>query len=145
MRGEEGYISGFPHSIPADISKNQWLLRGDLWAFGALKQGCKDNHPHRPPSCGAFTQHVLGGVLGGCCSGILYFNHHLQIRSEIRKSCHTRARKAAAGLGYQYSQSLHIQGFFSFLPAGLTERFFPCDFVIFSRSIGSLLCVCSSH
>lgn len=91
-----------------------------IWA---LKQGCKDNHPHCPPSCGAFTQHVLGGVLGGCCSGILYFNHHLQIRSEIRKSCHTRAWKAAAGLGYQHSQPLHIQSFFSFLPAGLRKIF----------------------
>lgn len=113
-------------------------LRG-FKAFGALKQGCKNNHPHCPPLCGPFTQHMLGGILGGCSSGTLYFTCYLQIRLEIRRSCHTRVWKAAAGLGCQHSQPLHIQSFFSFLPAGLMERFFPCDFVIFSRSIKSLL------
>lgn len=97
------------HTVPPEV---QWKQRGgldlwlstqhshwhqqepvailwDLWAFSALKWVCEDVRLRCPPPCGLFTQYTLGGVLGGSCSGVLYFSPYLQMRSEIRKSCHT--------------------------------------------------------
>lgn len=66
-----------------------------------LRQGYKDSHLYCSPLCGVSTQHSLGGVPGGSCFGI--FSPYLQIRSEIRKSCHTKAYKHYVGRQQQHS------------------------------------------
>lgn len=79
----------------------------DLWAFGALKQACKDSRLHHPPPCGAFTRH--SGVPGGSCSSVLYFSPYLQMRSEIRKSCHTGVYKHHVGRQQQGSAPITVR------------------------------------
>lgn len=54
-------------------------------------------------------------------------------------------RKAATGLSSHYNQPLEVRSFLSFLPKGLKAKLFLFDFVIFSRSINSLVCARSNN
>lgn len=93
-----GWISGFPPTIPTN---SHWeepvVFLWDLWAFGALKWSCESVCLHCTPLCRAATQHMLGGVPGCCCFGVLHCSPYLVMRLETRKSCHTWVYKCYGG------------------------------------------------
>lgn len=122
----------------------------DLWAVSALKWGCGNISLHCTPLCRAATQHMLGGstrrLLFWCLALRPLFSNEIRNEEELpHLGLQVLQRKAATGLSFPHNQPLEVRSFLSFLPKGLEEKLFLFGFVIFSRSINSLVCARSNN